>query len=219
MKFNISKGTRFAVETTAKLICTYTPYERKFVKRARTLGGDWNRELRRWEFPIEQKDAVWALLVESYGDVTPSTLEEANATIAKAERESALQQAEDEQQRLDDRKAAIASARRYFDKAVAEIEADTKNRGEVTAEFILEYARNLRRADLAKLWDQVTRCADTDKRRTLQAASDFAGLYVDDDHMAQLAINILGLDVALQRTWTDAQTEKFMNQIGEWYGQ
>lgn len=57
-------------------IAVISPYEPKFVKRARELGGTWERKRKTWMFPNRQRDRVVEALDDSFGYEDAETYKE-----------------------------------------------------------------------------------------------------------------------------------------------
>jgi len=61
-------GTRGTVVASNGAILTITPYDKDFVRQAKSLGGRWYPPLKAWLFPDYKADAVRDLVKEVYGD-------------------------------------------------------------------------------------------------------------------------------------------------------
>jgi len=61
-------NVQVVADEAAKEVAVHSPYDERFVKGARKLGGKWSRDEKVWIFPLGAKDKVVALAKEVYGE-------------------------------------------------------------------------------------------------------------------------------------------------------
>ena len=75
------------IEVNGKYVWVSSPYDRKFVEKARLLGGAWSAESSKWRFSRDTLDAVRAVVKEVYGvDPLDGAVELTNVKVVLAGR-------------------------------------------------------------------------------------------------------------------------------------
>jgi hypothetical protein len=61
-------GTRGRILASGDTIVTITPYDKDFVREAKSMGGRWYPPLKAWVFPAEKANTVRELVETIYGE-------------------------------------------------------------------------------------------------------------------------------------------------------